>query len=147
MKFNPLLMLLCYMGNPAQFLRINKITQDFVTAFLLVLLEMKNWYYSFQFLEKCSELVRKKNTFSFLLLFLYFILSVAQVFVFVRVCQLILMGLAERTKAAHFTPLSTIIGCYKPHRSRCQCQGPDCTRHPYLPFPLLIASAGALGAN
>lgn len=62
MKFNPLLMPLCYMGNPAQFLRINKITQDFGTAFLLVLLEMKNWYYSFQFLEKCSELVRKKKT-------------------------------------------------------------------------------------
>lgn len=40
MEFNPLLMLFCYMGNPAQFLRINKITQDFGTAFLLVLLEM-----------------------------------------------------------------------------------------------------------
>lgn len=101
-------------GIPAEFLRINKITQNFRTAFSLVLLEM--------LLKEEKNCACGKTYFLSSSLFLSFLLSVA-------------LSLQMRVSwywwGEHTTPRlptslssSTIKGSYKPQSSRNQCQSP-----------------------
>ena len=82
-------------GIPAEFLRINKITQNFRTAFSLVLLEM--------LLKREKNCACGKNI--FFPPFFIPLLSPVRGTESANACRLILMGRAHNTKAAHFTLL------------------------------------------